>query len=47
MPTIDIFRLETDYLTFKVGQTIFNIGDSGDMMYAVIDGDVKLSLMAL
>jgi CRP-like cAMP-binding protein len=42
MPTIDIFRLETEFQTFSTGQPIFNVGDHGDMMYAVIEGEVNI-----
>jgi len=42
MPTIDIFRLETEFQTFSAGQPIFNAGDHGDMMYAVIEGEVNI-----
>jgi len=42
MPTIDIFRLEPNPLIFSAGQTIFNIGDHGDLMYAVLEGEVNI-----
>jgi len=33
MPTINTFKHETDVVTFLAGQTIFEEGGPGDVMY--------------
>ncbi len=40
--TINLFRNEKETLTFAAGQTIFNKGDAGDVMYAVQEGEVEI-----
>jgi CRP/FNR family cyclic AMP-dependent transcriptional regulator len=42
MTDIPILRHETDIRTFAAGQTIFKAGDPGDLMYAVIEGEVDI-----
>jgi CRP-like cAMP-binding protein len=44
MATIDLFRNSTDYAAFEAGQIIFERGQSGDVMYAVVDGEVEILL---
>ncbi|MBX3063140.1 MAG: cyclic nucleotide-binding domain-containing protein [Anaerolineae bacterium] len=40
---VPIFAPETDYVSYSAGQTIFAIGDSGDEMYSVKEGEVEIS----
>lgn len=42
MADITLFRNSTDYIEFAPGQVIFNEGNAGDRMYAVIDGTVDI-----
>ena len=42
MTDITLFRNSTDYIEFTPGQIVFNEGDAGDKMYAVIDGTVDI-----
>lgn len=42
--TIDLFRNATDFVTFTPGQTVFNAGDPGDVMYVVIEGELEIVL---
>ncbi len=42
MADITLFRNSSDYIEFAPGQVIFNEGDAGDRMYAVIDGTVDI-----
>jgi CRP-like cAMP-binding protein len=42
MVTIDLFRNETDTQSFAAAQKIFSEGETGDMMYAVVEGQVEL-----
>jgi CRP/FNR family cyclic AMP-dependent transcriptional regulator len=44
MPTFDILRREPDVRSFRQGETIFKEGDSGDCMFAVIEGAVEIDL---
>jgi CRP-like cAMP-binding protein len=44
MPTLDILRREPDLRSFTQGATIFQAGDPGDSMYAVVDGVVEIRL---
>jgi CRP/FNR family transcriptional regulator, cyclic AMP receptor protein len=38
------FQEEADLLSFKAGQPIFILGQPGDTMYVVVEGEVELSL---
>lgn len=40
--TINLFRNEKDTRSYAAGQTIFSMGDPGDVMYAVQDGEVDI-----
>ena len=40
--SINLFRHATDFVTFTPGQVVFNAGDPGDVMYAVIDGEIEI-----
>jgi CRP/FNR family cyclic AMP-dependent transcriptional regulator len=44
MVTIDLFRNEEDTQPFAAGQKIFGEGDSGDVMYVVVEGQVDLQV---
>ena len=46
MPTLDILRNEPDLRSYKQGETVFQAGDPGDCMYAVVDGRVEIRLEA-
>lgn len=40
--TINLFRSEKDAVSYAAGQTIFSMGDPGDVMYAVQEGEVEI-----
>jgi len=40
--TVDIFRNETESVSFDAGQVIFAEGEIGDAMYVVREGEVEL-----
>ena len=40
--TIKYFRNSEDAQTFRAGQIVFNEGDPGNMMYAVLEGEVDI-----
>lgn len=42
MTTIKYFRNATDAQTFRPGQVIFSEGDPGNMMYAILEGEVDI-----
>jgi len=42
MVTIDLFRNEQDTKSFVAGQEIFGEGQSGELMYVVVEGRVDL-----
>jgi CRP-like cAMP-binding protein len=44
MSTTDLFRNARDALTYEPGQTVFREGDRGDVMYAVVEGEVEILL---
>lgn len=39
---IELFHNDASFLPFAAGDTIFREGDPGDLMYAVIDGEVDI-----
>jgi CRP-like cAMP-binding protein len=40
--TMDMFRREENVQTYTAGQRVFSEGDSGDVMYVVVEGRVDL-----
>ncbi len=44
MVHIDLFRNETEFDTFDAGETIFSEGETGHLMYVVLEGRVRLSV---
>lgn len=42
MTTIDMFRHSKDFITFEAGQVIFRKDEPGEVMYAVIEGEVDI-----
>lgn len=42
MIAIELFRNEDQYETFSAGQAIFSEGEPGQMMYVVLEGQVRL-----
>lgn len=38
------FNLEKEYRTYKAGETIFIVGEPGNNMFAVVEGEVEISL---
>jgi CRP-like cAMP-binding protein len=44
MPSFEILSREPDIRSFKQGETIFNAGDTGDCMYAVVEGAVDIDI---
>ena len=43
MPEIHIFTHSPDALTLEPGAVLFHEGDEGDVMFAVIEGELELS----
>jgi len=44
MITIDLFRKEDRYDSFAKGQTVFREGETGGLMYVVLEGGVTLTV---
>ncbi len=44
MAKINLFSNSTEYTTFKKGDVIFKEGDSGELAYAVKEGEVDIML---
>ena len=44
MTTLNLFRSATDVQSYTAGQTIFETGAPGDVMYVVQEGDVDIVL---
>ncbi len=42
--TIDLFRNTNDYVLYEPGQIIFEEGQPGNVMYAIIDGEVEITM---
>ena len=42
MPTIEIFKNEPDVRSYAAGSAIFKEGETGDVMFAVLEGEVEL-----
>src|SRR5215468_1741385 len=43
MPTFTVFNNEPDVRPFSPGQTIFEEGQPGDVMFAVLEGEVEIN----
>jgi CRP-like cAMP-binding protein len=46
MTVIKLFQNTEDYKTFSAGETIFEQGDPGDVMYVVLEGQVDIKVEA-
>lgn len=44
MTTLNLFRNAKDFQRFPAGETVFQIGQPGDLMYAVVEGEVEIKL---
>jgi CRP-like cAMP-binding protein len=42
MHSIEVFRHADDVVSYQAGEVIFNVGDAGTTMYAVLDGSVDI-----
>ncbi len=42
--TIDLFRNTHDYVLYEPGQIVFEEGRPGDVMYAILDGEVEITV---
>ena len=42
MTTIDLFQHAQDSVIFAAGQVIFREGEPGDVMYAILEGEVEI-----
>jgi CRP/FNR family transcriptional regulator, cyclic AMP receptor protein len=42
--TVDLFRNTTDFVLYEPGQVIFEEGQPGDVMYAIIDGEIEITI---
>lgn len=42
MTTISLFQNTTEYETFPAGQPIFEEGQTGEVMYVVLEGEVNI-----
>jgi CRP-like cAMP-binding protein len=42
MPTVNIFKHETNIVSFSTGETIFQEGDPADVMFVVQEGEVDV-----
>ncbi|HLX22389.1 MAG TPA: cyclic nucleotide-binding domain-containing protein [Usitatibacter sp.] len=41
---LEMFRNESESVSFEAGQPIFHEGDSGDAMYVILEGEVEISI---
>lgn len=44
MPSVTLFENDPNVVAYPKGHEFFNVGDAGDVMYVVIDGEVQLEL---
>jgi CRP/FNR family transcriptional regulator, cyclic AMP receptor protein len=44
MPDLSIFATDTETQNFAAGHRFFTAGESGQLMYVVLSGDVEISL---
>jgi len=42
--TIDLFRNTADFVSYEPGQVIFEEGQPGDVMYAIVEGEVEITV---
>ncbi len=42
MAKIELFQHAEDFVTFKAGERIFEIGQAADYMYAVVEGEIDI-----
>lgn len=45
MTTIDIFKHAKEHVSFSAGETLFKMGDPGDTMYVVHEGEVDIFIV--
>ena len=43
MVTLELFRNAPDARPYRAGEAIFRVGDPGDNMYVVVEGEVQIS----
>jgi CRP/FNR family cyclic AMP-dependent transcriptional regulator len=43
MPEINVFKHSREAFTIEAGHVLFSEGDPGDVMYAVVEGEVELT----
>jgi CRP-like cAMP-binding protein len=44
MPSLSLFEKDPNVVTYPKGHQFFAVGDPGDVMYVVIEGEVQLEL---
>jgi len=44
MPSVTLFENDPNVVAYAKGHQFFAVGDAGDVMYVVIDGEVQLEL---
>jgi CRP-like cAMP-binding protein len=44
MPSVTLFENDPNVVAYPKGHQFFSVGDAGDVMYVVIDGEVELEL---
>jgi CRP-like cAMP-binding protein len=42
--TIDLFRNADEYLVYEPGQAVFEEGQPGDVMYAIVEGEIDITV---
>jgi CRP/FNR family transcriptional regulator, cyclic AMP receptor protein len=40
--TVEIFQMQPEPQSFAQGETIFNVGEKGEVMYGILEGEVNL-----
>ena len=41
---VDLFRNAADYVLYEAGRVVFEEGQPGDVMYAIIEGEVEITV---
>ncbi len=41
--TIDLFRNTDEYVLYEPGQIVFEEGQPGDVMYAIVEGEIEIT----